>query len=897
VSRQCGAASDTECSVCSAPCGAGTYEAVPCGLNGQDRLCLPCRGTCPSGEYAFRACSASRDAVCAPCSHCSAGQYVSAQCTATSDTACQTISSCRTNQYQVSAATASSDTVCAPCISNCGAGSFISTACSAFNNSACAPCGQCPNGQFPTRACDGVANVACQNCTQQCASGHFRVAECSRTGGDLQCAQCTQCAAENYAIVPCGTSNDAACARCNERCIAGFYEASPCSGASNRVCAACSTCGAGQFRVSSCTTSSNTVCRNCTSCPAGTREVTPCTATSDRVCEPCETCTQGVAYQVAICSATTPTLCANCTQCASGQFETVACTPVTNRGCRACATCGFESTMATPCGVTTDTSCTACACCGANEYETAQCTPTTPTQCAACATCVAGVSYARTPCGSTCLSCSPPCAAGLVEITPCANGQDRVCVNATLQFDQCFNSSHTALEIPLPEQALFGASASSECAARCLATQNCTGFSHSVSRQACLLLASYDLAPPGTAAPRSSDFVYCRRAPRSVDLFALNGFPTRGFLGTGVSGVELTRFPVVGRSFAVAASFRLQPGGSGYIFSASNRDGNLRYFALYSRADGQSVDFYYAGVDGTSRFERFPAAVADGRQHNISLLVRYGQPAIVQFVLDGVPTLRLLPVSDMATCNGDTRGRPLGGCVFTVGMRSNGVGSAGRYFFTGHISQLRIFPSSALPASVDQSLAADATALASTTASLQHVFPSALTLNGSSSSALSFTSPSGARFPVYGNVTIYATARQTVGTNGYLFAKSNPAGTLRYLSLYASNRGSDALWLYYVTTGVMRRITFTQSIHDGQLHALELSLSNNVRRSLDPCACAHFLSSISKLLPSSSNHLFWCDLRAAHARINRHRCASLQCTVVFVDRRSLFATLIERLTT
>ena len=292
-------------------------------------------------------------------------------------------------------------------------------------------------------------------------------------------------------------------------------------------------CDCHRYTVSNCTTSSNTVCRNCTVCPAGTREVSPCTATHNRVCEACETCEQGVAYEVATCSATQPTQCANCTpaQCGANQFEVVPCTPATNRQCQSCSTCEFERTVAVACSASRDTQCTACSCCGANEYETASCTPTSQTQCAACATCVPGVTYSRTPCGSTCLSCSPPCGAGLVEITPCANGQDRVCVNATLQFDQCFNSSHTALELPGPEQALFGLSTSAQCAQLCLATTNCTGFSHSVSRAACVLLSTYDLAPPGTTAPRSSDFVYCRRAPRSVDLLALNGFPLRRFLG------------------------------------------------------------------------------------------------------------------------------------------------------------------------------------------------------------------------------------------------------------------------------------------------------------------------------------------------------------------------------
>lgn len=86
-------------------------------------------------------------------------------------------------------------------------------------------------------------------------------------------------------------------------------------------------------------------------------------------------------------------------------------------------------------------------------------------------------------------------------------------------------------------------------------------------------------------------------------------------------------------------------------------------------------------------------------------------------------------------------------------------------------------------------------------------------------------------------MTIYATVTQTAGTTGYIFAKSNPAGTLRYLSLYSSNRASDSLWMYYVSRGVMRRVIFRQTISDGALHALELSVSNDV--------CGAFLAFVS----------------------------------------------------
>lgn len=812
ISRSCSSVSDTQCDTCRPPCASNEYEAVPCGFNGQDRICLPCSTSCAAGQYEIQACSSIRDTVCAPCSQCSPNEYVSSLCTTTTDTVCTTRSICSgSNQFEIFPATNVSDAVCAPCTNNCGSGFFISTPCSSHNNTVCEPCSQCTAGNFVSSPCDGVTNTVCQPCSTNCPLRHFRVAECSESGSDLQCLPCTDCGIEEYETVQCSETSNSVCTRCSESCIPGFYEATSCGTTTDRSCLPCSSCDSSQFEVQPCNTANDTVCRACTECSPGFREVSPCTASSDRVCEPCDACPTGQ-FEVASCNTTHSTQCAPCVpqQCAVGEFEVVSCSGTSNRECQTCSVCADHETTVSNCNSTTDTVCAQCTCCGTNEFEVSACSATAQTTCGACATCVPGVSYSQTPCGSACVACSSPCNSSTFEILACENNHDRVCVNPVEQFDSCTRSTLQAHEIPNDPAAIAIVSSNAECARRCLDRPTCTGYSFSASRSTCLLLASYEIGAPSNTVPTSSDFMYCERRPTSVDLLTANSLPI-GFLGTGHSGAILSRTPSVGQTLSIGTVFTLPPSGNGYILSVSNQAGSLRYYALYSTLDGQSIDFYYTDSDLVMRRERFSAAVADGIEHTLVLLVRYGTPPILQFVLDGQQVIRHLPVSELAICEND--------CVATVGMRSSATG--GRFFFDGFITQVHLFPSSAILSAVQSALSTGAQ-----TVPWQAVIGRPVTFSGGT--GLRFTD-SATSFRVSGNVTVYFTVRQQSGSSGYVFSKSNPAGDIRYLSLYSR---PGAIWLYYMTRGTRHRVVFPQALADGNLHRAELTLTTSVVRLL-----------------------------------------------------------------
>jgi len=83
------------CSKCIS-CGTDKYETTSCS-NTQNRVCTPCRTTCPNaatvGQYISRGCPAgsTSDAVCSPCRNgnsCGANRYRKGTCGGTSNYTC-----------------------------------------------------------------------------------------------------------------------------------------------------------------------------------------------------------------------------------------------------------------------------------------------------------------------------------------------------------------------------------------------------------------------------------------------------------------------------------------------------------------------------------------------------------------------------------------------------------------------------------------------------------------------------------------------------------------------------------------------------------------------------------------------------------------------------------------
>lgn len=345
------------------------------------------------------------------------------------------------------------------------------------------------------------------------------------------------------------------------------------------------------------------------------------------------------------------------------------------------------------------------------------------------------------------------------------------------------------------------------CASICYAGVDCVGFAYSTRDDVCILLRAYEFPPPADALP---GYVYYQRTPMGVNLFERNDI-VDGLLSTrDAQGLTLPAFPVVGSTFGVALSFRQHVGEFGYLFAKTNNAGNIRHYALYSTRSGTACDFFYTIETRGVRFllkESIPVALSDGRQHTVNIFVESG---VLYFTLDSNPPIaRLLlrwgdRIDDCASTDSD--------CVLTVGKRPSGSNPAGAFFFEGSIDQFHVFPSSANLSAMQATLTAARPRITVTLIASSTVF------RGTTGIVLAAQ-----------NVFVRPTMEFTVdmqalaGTSGYIFAKTDASGALRYATLYTSRL---AVRLYYVVGGVLRLSTFSTSVTDGQRHTMVLTVNN-----------------------------------------------------------------------
>jgi len=306
------------------------------------------------------------------------------------------------------------------------------------------------------------------------------------------------------------------------------------------------------------------------------------------------------------------------------------------------------------------------------------------------------------------------------------------------------------------------------------------------------------------------EFSYFRRQPRGVNVLTLNGIPT-GFTGDGSSGIELSGFPIAGSTFAITTSFRQTAGASGYIFAKTNRAGSIRYYGLYSARNGQTVDFFYTDANRVVRRERFPAAVADGLRHEIQIMIRKAtvNATILFFKLDdGAAIIRQLGYEILPDCDANVNSND---CILAVGKRRAVNTRGGRFFFSGIIFDLHIFPSSAEIAALNNVHRATAV----------NLLPDVTQFDG-----LTGISSTGNIFISRG-VTVNIDLLQIERTNGYIFAKTDQSGALRYIALFSSSQRANGLRLYYTVGGRTRRTTFSYSVSDGSRHTVMLHISDS----------------------------------------------------------------------
>eukprot|EP00041_Stephanoeca_diplocostata_P037075 m.1384296 g.1384296 ORF g.1384296 m.1384296 type:complete len:2410 (+) comp24974_c0_seq3:273-7502(+) len=315
-------------------------------------------------------------------------------------------------------------------------------------------------------------------------------------------------------------------------------------------------------------------------------------------------------------------------------------------------------------------------------------------------------------------------------------------------------------------------------------------------------------------------------------------------------------------NFTVFIKFTPTDTPSGYLFAKSNLAGS-RYYSLYLRRSPPRLYFYHR-IAGSSvqRFFYVPAALSIGIEYRCRVTVSglETQLELSSALFDyGVFRHTLAgPLDDCGIAPGAD-------CIFLTGARANlatgDVTPAGpvwpagsiRFTFTGTIALLQQFEgcdsltlaaliaaSPTAPATTDGHIGATtATAVVTTTApatsapcfnllgalsplSGPSVVGGAVVFDGSAGRVLTRAHPpfvAGAA----GTFAVAVTATVASGDSGYLFAKTNGDGAVRYYSMYTS-AVTDQLRLYYRSGGRTRAVVFAVDISDGRPHAVVLNI-------------------------------------------------------------------------
>ena len=232
---------------------------------------------------------------------------------------------------------------------------------------------------------------------------------------------------------------------------------------------------------------------------------------------------------------------------------------------------------------------------------------------------------------------------------------------------------------------------------------------------------------------------------------------------------------------------------------------------------------------------RFDVQLDDGRPHRV-LVVHPGTTALLVVVDEAAPLLQALPAAGVDDCgtNQDV------GCFLTLGGRLSSTGVA--LVMTGALSFVRVYPDTALTAHPQPAptTPAPTTTMAPTTAGTTAATPmvdmlapgnndgsitggsTGFVFDGLTGLKVTEHPAVGTRFSVFLRVAV------TAGTSGYLWAKSDLSGDVRYFSLYA--RASQAsVYLFYTPQGSSSTAfaKFPFQLSDGNLYRVLLSVDGN----------------------------------------------------------------------
>ena len=291
------------------------------------------------------------------------------------------------------------------------------------------------------------------------------------------------------------------------------------------------------------------------------------------------------------------------------------------------------------------------------------------------------------------------------------------------------------------------------------------------------------------------------------------------YLMAGSGGLVLQTHPAaVSSDWSIGIEMEQTRGSSGYLFAKTGASGVQanRYYALYSTSS--RVTLYYRHAGGASR-AHFRTSINTGLKLQVTLSVRGRTAALVVQRPGGTSDPIMLkqklkgPVTDCGEASAD--------CTFSLGQRrDDDGGSSGVFFFTGTLFSASMLSNTAvtqLPGidALPPSKAGTEAAIESGTLGLW-LDPSNHEGQAPARGDAYFFSGQGAVLKVtnHGDAsdtgfTIAVDFLAAQPSSGYLFAKTDSTGDVRYYGLYMSSLRKDLVF-YFRTHSFGRGVSSVQ---------------------------------------------------------------------------------------
>ena len=862
----CTSETDRVCASCSDSCPTAQFQTSPCSTTA-DRVCSGC-SMCATETYAAEQCTEDADTVCGRCrENCVLGYFESTACTHYSDRECSRCStSCPASTFRGADCTPIADLECIPCQS-CGPDEFETTSCAEESDRDCTQCNTCDSGQYAMVQCSSTVDRVCAECQARCTVGTYESTACTQDTD----RECTACSSECdtgafYQSRACDDFGDRICEQLTE-CLPSEFESAAPTWTTDRVCDQCSPCESNFYIENDCAASTDTQCYLCSgTCASGTYQTSACSTTADRQCAPWTVC-EDTEFERFEPSVSTDRVCQALTGCTPseageiGEYESISPTSTSDRSCTTLRECrDLEEETVAP-SVTSDRECACIS--GYRALEDGD-------SCLDIDECAEGTSGCAQLCSNLMGGFQCSCSAGY-EVTDTG-----ICIPIECGVPPTASSSTGATTASLengggrPSSLFFGDSTTLECLTGYKTDGGATVFDVACTADGTFLSEGpiecnniNECASPDTNLCEDTcidtEGGYTCSCEGALIGFSLNAdgltcddyfdvlanshpsFPTvriggdvylEGAQPHGPTVMISRRFRVHS-SFTLMSTFRQTQRTGGFLFSKADLQGAERTIGLYLFKTRPAVKFFYlsrrGGVDQQESAEfTFAFPLNDGQWHRLMLSVDgVNATLFVDGLIISTETLAS-PVDDCLNTPGNIN------CLAFVGMRQS-LDTELTSPFTGVVRSLVLrlrTPMTVQPvtSTAVQAGGAGGPQILDVLADGEYRPAASGQDQFSIDPPLSFPGSVAFRSTVEYNrssrensvFSVSVSVVQRCNSNGYLFAKTNADGAIRYYALYS--RGSHFV-LYYKTRGAgTSRVTMRGAIGDGLVHRVMLAI-------------------------------------------------------------------------